>query len=82
MYTCNNLGFHQHHKNDNRNAPSLNVYKAHLYLNNEYYKNDKLDGLGEMYYQGLQILRVWSTHHSYTNAFDLEISVAVKLNTK
>lgn len=56
--TCNNLECHQHHKNDNSNVLYVNVYKAHLYLNNEHYKNDILDGLYEMYYQDHRIPHV------------------------
>lgn len=56
IQTYNSLEYHRHHRNDNKNVPSLDVYKVRLCLSSEHYKIDIQDGLGEMYYQGLHIL--------------------------
>lgn len=58
IHTCNNLEYRQHHKNDNRNVPFLDAYKAHPCLSNEHYKIDIQDDPCEMYYRGLHILHV------------------------
>lgn len=40
LFTCNSLEYHRHHRNDNKNALSLDVYKVRLCLSSEHYKID------------------------------------------